>query len=286
MSYLIVMDASADIDSKVFIEEDIRFIPMQYSLNEEMRESKGIESEELLKSFYDSQRSGELTKTTQITPYQYINFFSKLLNEGYSILYLSLSSGLSSTYQSAMLAASELNDEHKDEKVYVVDSLGATGGIGVLLELACKYRKEGKSIEENCALLNNAKLKLHHFFMVQDLMYLKRGGRVSGATAVVGTVLGIRPILKIDENGKLVNFAKRRGNKLALEELAKLFNENYELNDSPIYIVDGDAKELGDFLASEIKKIAPKAVVKRNMLSPIIGAHTGPGLVAVCFIGK
>lgn len=286
MSYLIVMDASADIDSKVFLEEDIRFIPMQYSLNEEMRESKGIESEELLKSFYDSQRSGELTKTTQITPYQYINFFSKLLNEGYSILYLSLSSGLSSTYQSAMLAASELNDEHKDEKVYVVDSLGATGGIGVLLELACKYRKEGKSIEENCALLNNAKLKLHHFFMVQDLMYLKRGGRVSGATAVVGTVLGIRPILKIDENGKLVNFAKRRGNKLALEELAKLFNENYELNDSPIYIVDGDAKELGDFLASEIKKIAPKAVVKRNMLSPIIGAHTGPGLVAVCFIGK
>ena len=286
MSYLIVMDASADIDSKVFIEEDIRFIPMQYSLNEEMRESKGIESEELLKSFYDSQRSGELTKTTQITPYQYINFFSKLLNEGYSILYLSLSSGLSSTYQSAMLAASELNDEHKDEKVYVVDSLGATGGIGVLLELACKYRKEGKSIEENCALLNNAKLKLHHFFMVQDLMYLRRGGRVSGATAVVGTVLGIRPILKIDENGKLVNFAKRRGNKLALEELAKLFNENYELNDSPIYVVDGDAKELGDFLASEIKKIAPNAVVKRNMLSPIIGAHTGPGLVAVCFIGK
>ncbi|MCI7622632.1 MAG: DegV family protein [Bacilli bacterium] len=286
MSYLIVMDASADIDSKVFIEEDIRFIPMQYSLNEEMRESKGIESEELLKSFYDSQRSGELTKTTQITPYQYINFFSKLLNEGYSILYLSLSSGLSSTYQSAMLAASELNDEHKDEKVYVVDSLGATGGIGVLLELACKYRKEGKSIEENCVLLNNAKLKLHHFFMVQDLMYLKRGGRVSGATAVVGTVLGIRPILKIDENGKLVNFAKRRGNKLALEELAKLFNENYELNDSPIYVVDGDAKELGDFLASEIKKIAPNAVVKRNMLSPIIGAHTGPGLVAVCFIGK
>lgn len=286
MSYLIVMDASADIDSKVFIEEDIRFIPMQYSLNEEMRESKGIESEELLKSFYDSQRSGELTKTTQITPYQYINFFSKLLNEGYSILYLSLSSGLSSTYQSAMLAASELNDEHKDEKVYVVDSLGATGGIGVLLELACKYRKEGKSIEENCALLNNAKLKLHHFFMVQDLMYLKRGGRVSGATAVVGTVLGIRPILKIDENGKLVNFAKRRGNKLALEELAKLFNENYELNDSPIYIVDGDAKELGDFLASEIKKLIPEAVVKRNMLSPIIGAHTGPGLVAVCFIGK
>ena len=280
------MDASADIDSKVFLEEDIRFIPMQYSLNEEMRESKGIESEELLKSFYDSQRSGELTKTTQITPYQYINFFSKLLNEGYSILYLSLSSGLSSTYQSAMLAASELNDEHKDEKVYVVDSLGATGGIGVLLELACKYRKEGKSIEENCALLNNAKLKLHHFFMVQDLMYLKRGGRVSGATAVVGTVLGIRPILKIDENGKLVNFAKRRGNKLALEELAKLFNENYELNDSPIYIVDGDAKELGDFLASEIKKLIPEAVVKRNMLSPIIGAHTGPGLVAVCFIGK
>ena len=286
MSYLIVMDASADIDSKVFLEEDIRFIPMQYSLNEEMRESKGIESEELLKSFYDSQRSGELTKTTQITPYQYINFFSKLLNEGYSVLYLSLSSGLSSTYQSAMLAASELNDEHKDEKVYVVDSLGATGGIGVLLELACKYRKEGKSIEENCALLNNAKLKLHHFFMVQDLMYLRRGGRVSGATAVVGTVLGIRPILKIDENGKLVNFAKRRGNKLALEELAKLFNENYELNDSPIYIVDGDAKELGDFLASEIKKLIPEAVVKRNMLSPIIGAHTGPGLVAVCFIGK
>lgn len=286
MSYLIVMDASADIDSKVFIEEDIRFIPMQYSLNEEMRESKGIESEELLKSFYDSQRSGELTKTTQITPYQYINFFSKLLNEGYSILYLSLSSGLSSTYQSAMLAASELNDEHKDEKVYVVDSLGATGGIGVLLELACKYRKEGKSIEENCALLNNAKLKLHHFFMVQDLMYLKRGGRVSGATAVVGTVLGIKPILKIDENGKLVSFTKRRGNKLALEELAKLFNENYELNDSPIYVVDGDAKELGDFLASEIKKLIPEAVVKRNMLSPIIGAHTGPGLVAVCFIGK
>ncbi|MDE7162385.1 MAG: DegV family protein [Anaeroplasmataceae bacterium] len=285
--YIIMMDVSGDIQMASVQKWDLKFIPMQYSLGEEMRTSVGPEDKDVLKRFYDGQRNGDLTKTSQITPYQYEEYFEPYLKEGYSILYLCLSSGLSSTYSAACLAKESLKEKYPELDVYPVDSLGATGGMGVLIEEALKNREKGLSVEENKNAIEALVPKIKHWFLVQDLMYLKRGGRVSAATAVVGSMLNIKPILKIDENGKLVTIAKKHGNKAAAHALFEYFKMNYneELSNT-VYICDADSRELALILAAEVKREFPNVEIKHTTLCPIIGAHTGPGMVAICHLGK
>ncbi len=285
--YMICMDASGDIIRDAALENGIEFVPMEYSLGEEMRTSHGCESEDMLKKFYDGQRNGDLTKTSQISPYMYEEYFKKFLEIGKSILYFCLSSGLSSTYQSAMLAAESLKEDYPESEVLPVDTLAATGGIGLLAEKAIANRKNGMTIHENLESIRAVIPKLRHYFMVQDLMYLKRGGRVGAATALVGSALNIKPMLKIDENGKLVTVDKKRGNKAAMSSLFTFFQENYNPEiDRKIYICDADTPELAQSLAEKVKEAAPKAEIRRTMLSPIIGAHTGPGMLSMILFGK
>lgn len=285
--YIICMDASGDIIRDAALENGIEFVPMEYSLGEEMRTSHGCESEDMLKKFYDGQRNGDLTKTSQISPYMYEEYFKKFLEMGKSILYFCLSSGLSSTYQSAMLAAESLKEDYPEAEVLPVDTLAATGGIGLLAEKAIANRKNGMTIHENLESIRAVIPKLRHYFMVQDLMYLKRGGRVGAATALVGSALNIKPMLKIDENGKLVTVDKKRGNKAAMSSLFTFFQENYNPEiDRKIYICDADTPELAQSLAEKVKEAAPKAEIRRTMLSPIIGAHTGPGMLSMILFGK
>ena len=285
--YIICMDASGDIIRDAALENGIEFVPMEYSLGEEMRTSHGCESEDMLKKFYDGQRNGDLTKTSQISPYMYEEYFKKFLEMGKSILYFCLSSGLSSTYQSAMLAAESLKEDYPESEVLPVDTLAATGGIGLLAEKAIANRKNGMTIHENLESIRAVIPKLRHYFMVQDLMYLKRGGRVGAATALVGSALNIKPMLKIDENGKLVTVDKKRGNKAAMSSLFTFFQENYNPEiDRKIYICDADTPELAQSLAEKVKEAAPKAEIRRTMLSPIIGAHTGPGMLSMILFGK
>ena len=286
--YLIYMDVSGDIDEAYAKEKDLRFVPMEYSLGEEMRVSEGVQPDDIMKKFYDGQRNGDLTKTSQISPYMYEEYLDEAFKEGYSVLYLSLSSGLSSTYQSALMAKAELKEKYPEQDFYPVDSLAATGGMGVLIERAIRNKEAGMSIEDNYEDLVAATHKIKHYFMVQDLMYLKRGGRVSATTAVVGTMLNVKPILEINEEGKLITIAKKRGNKAAISGLVDYFKEHFNdaLKNDVVYIVDADIKELGDLLADTVKQLYPDITVRRSTLSPIIGAHTGPGMVAVCFMGK
>lgn len=285
--YMICMDASGDIIREAAVENGIEFVPMEYSLGEEMRTSHGCESEELLKKFYDGQRNGDLTKTSQISPYMYEEYFKKILDLGKSILYFCLSSGLSSTYQSAMLAAESLKEDYPELEVLPVDTLAATGGIGLLAEKAIENKKNGMDIHENLESIQSVIPKLRHYFMVQDLMYLKRGGRVSAATALVGSALNIKPMLKIDENGKLITVDKKRGNKSAMSSLFTFFKENYNPElDKKIYICDADTPELAQSLEEKVKEAAPEVTVRRTMLSPIIGAHTGPGMLSIIMFGK
>lgn len=285
--YIIFADISADILPSIAEENEIRFIRMNYSLGDEQRVCSHIEEESFLKKFYDGQRGGDMTKTSQITPQNYIDAFRPLLEEGKSILYLSLSSGLSNTYNSSCIAANELNEEYQNAKVICVDSLSATGGTGLLLEKAIRNRKNGMSLEENAAWLEENRLRLCHWFMVEDLMYLKRGGRLSAATAMVGTVLNIKPILKIDDNGKLVNFAKSRGMKAALKQLADYYKETSDFGkDEIVYILHADNREAADALEQSVKEINPDAGIRKMMLSPVIGAHTGPGMCAIVHFGK
>lgn len=285
--YVICMDASGDIFREVAQERGVEFVPMEYSLGEEMRTSHGCEEDELLKRFYDGQRNGDMTRTSQISPFIYEEYFERFMEEGRSVLYFCLSSGLSATYESCQLAAKNLKERYPSLDVLPVDTLAATGGIGILAEEAIKNRDAGMSLQDNFRAVEALVPSLRHFFMVQDLMYLKRGGRVSAATAIVGSALNIKPILKIDENGKLVTIDKKRGNKSAMLALFTYFKENYNPQlCRTIYICDGDTPELAEDLAARVKEEAPDAVVRRTMLSPIIGAHTGPGMLSMILIGK
>ena len=217
----------------------------------------------------------------------YEEFFSPYMEKGISVLYLALSSGLSSTYNSALMARENLKEKYPNAEFVPVDSLGGTGGIGVLAERALRNSQKGMTIAENRADLVNAAKKIKHWFLVQDLNYLKRGGRVSAATAFVGSALNIKPILKIDEEGKLITFAKKRGNSAAAAELMEKFKESYDQSgDDVIYVVDADDRELGDTLKAEVLKLYPNRIVRRCTLSPIIGAHTGPGMATICHMGK
>ena len=285
--YIICMDASGDIIREIAQENGIEFVPMEYSLGEEMRTSHGCEDETVLKRFYDGQRGGDLTRTSQISPFMYEEYFGKFLKEGKSVLYFCLSSGLSATYEGSMLAARNLKETYPDKEVLPIDTLAATGGIGILAERAVENRKKGMGLHENFDAVTALVPKLRHFFMVQDLMYLKRGGRVSAATAIVGSALNIKPMLKIDENGKLVTIDKKRGNKAAMMSLFSYFKDNYnpELGNI-VYICDADTPQLAEALAEKVKAEAPDVAVRRTMLSPIIGAHTGPGMLSMILLGK
>lgn len=285
--YVICMDASGDLLGEIARENGIDFVPMEYSLGEEMRTSHGGEDEAVLKKFYDGQRKGDMTRTSQISPYMYAEYFKKFLEAGKSVLYFCLSSGLSNTYESSMLAAGNLKEEYPEQEILPVDTLAATGGIGILVEQAIENKRKGMDIRRNYEAVRALVPKLRHFFMVQDLMYLKRGGRVGAATAIVGSALNIKPILEIDENGKLVTIDKKRGNKAAMTALFTYFKDNYnpELGNT-IYICDADTPELAEALVEKVKAEAPDAVVRRMMLSPIIGAHTGPGMLSMILLGK
>ncbi len=285
--YEIFVDAAADISPAVAKENNIKFIPMEYSLGDEMRKSTFMEDHDTLKKFYNGQRFGALTKTTQISPFMYTEIIEPSLKAGKPVLYLSLSGGLSNTYQSAMLAKAELGEKYPDVPFIPIDTLSATGGIGVLAERAIRNRHDGMGIWENAADISEATHRIRHWFLVQDLMYLKRGGRIGGAAAMVGTMLNVRPILKIDENGKLVNFAKKRGNKQAVAEILAKYAETADpAPKDPVYVIDADDEELGSELEAELRKAYPGLTIRRCVLCPIIGAHTGPGMAAVCHLGR
>lgn len=286
--YIISMDVAGDVSKDAAHDFELKFIPMEYSFKDDMRVCECIEDAEVLKEFYDGQRGGALTKTTQINPYMYVDYFDECMKSGFSVLYLALSSGLSTTYQSACEAKRLLKQKYPDVDLYVVDTLSATGGMGILCERAFRNREGGMSIEENFNDLMSVRKNVNAWFMVQDLMYLKRGGRVGAGTAVIGTMLNIRPILRIDNNGKLITTDKKKGNTSAVSELCKMFGALYlkKFDGDAIYIIDADAPELGDKLEQFVKIAKPDVTVRRSTLSPIIGAHTGPGMAAICFMGK
>ena len=285
--YLIFTDASADFPREFAEKEQIHVIPMSCTLGDEELICSCTASDEEIKRYYDGQREGKATHTTQISPQKYIDAFTPFVQKGESILYLSLSGGLSSTYNSSLIAAKELSEEYPNAKVVCVDSRSATIGIGFLLECAAKNRADGMSIEENAAWLEENRLRVSHWFMVDDLMHLKRGGRISPTTAIVGSALNIKPILRIEADGTLASFSKKRGAKAALSELVELYKQSTVGGKGErVIIVHSDNTEGADFLEQEVKKINPDCVLTKSMLTPIIGCHTGPGMCAIVHFCK
>ena len=283
--YVIVVDLSANISMDVVEKHDLKFIPMNYSIGEEERVSARMEPDDVMKQFYESQRKGIETRTSQITPQQYMEAFEPYLKEGKDVVYICLSSGLSNTFNSVSLAKRDLEDEYPNNKVYPVDSLSGTGCMGLLAELAAYNREAGMTSEANYKKLCEAVDSMCHVFMVDDLMYLHRGGRVPASTAIMGTMLNIKPLLIVGEDGKLPMIDKKRGVKPAMNRMVEIYAKTRDVDHNRLYIVHADAEDRAEFLREQVLSVNPDADIEVQMLCPVIGSHTGPGMAAILYFG-
>ena len=284
--YIIVTDSSCDLTPELAAETQIEVIPLQLTM-------EGKEYRNLLdgsdldsKAFYAKLRGGVTASTSAINPDVFSEAFKKILNEGKDILYLGFSSGLSSTFHASTIAAEELMQEYPDSKIYCVDTLAASLGQGLLVYLAAEKKKEGAAIEEVRDFVEQNKLHLCHWFTVDDLNHLKRGGRVSATTALVGTMLNIKPILHVDDEGHLINVGKVRGRKASIESMLTHMKESaINPSEQTVFISHGDCEEDALTLKAMVEKEFSPKRIEINTIGPVIGAHSGPGTLAIFFLG-
>ena len=284
--YKIFIDLSADIDGEYVKENNIGFVPMQYQIGEETKISSFVESDEVMKDFYKAMKDGLITSTSQITPYKYVEFFSPYCEKGIDILYLPLSSGLSQTYSSAKMAKEELNKKYPNIKIEIIDSLSATAGIAILANLAVENKKSGMTLEENAKKMASMIDKTQVTFLVENLTYLKRGGRIKASTAFIAGALNIKPVLIVNKEGKLETIAKKHGVKKAASYLVEKFNEEYDPNYKTVYISHADCIDTANYVKEKLEETHKDLNIKIVMISPIIGAHVGPGMCALCNFTK
>lgn len=239
-----------------------------------------------VKAFYDELRGGKMARTSAVNIAEFKEFFTPFLTEGKDVLYLAFSSGLSTTYQSSEIAASELREEYPNRKILSVDTLCASLGQGLIVYLAAQKQQAGAAIEEVCTYVEELRPRLAHWFTVDDLMFLKRGGRVSGAVALVGTMLGIKPVLHMDDEGHLINMSKARGRTAAVQALADKYGKTVYDRDAPVFISHGDCPEDAQQLACIMKEQYGVEVLVSDYIGPVIGAHSGPATLALFFIAE
>ena len=284
MSYRIVTDNCCDFPTAMYEELDLASVPLVVRFeNKEVCQY----SEKWLKKMYAGMREGEVATTAAANPQDWENAMEAVLAEGKDALVLTFSSGLSTTHQSAVIAATELAEKYPHRKIRVVDTLCASLGQGLLVWHACKKRDEGMGLDELADWCEEAKKNVAMWFTVDDLMFLKRGGRVSAATALVGTMLQIKPVLHVDDEGHLVNVAKARGRKAAIEALAKKVGETgLPGENDTVFISHGDCLEDAQLLE---KILQEKYGVKSAFIyyvGAVIGSHSGPGTLALFFMGS
>ncbi len=282
--YVIVTDTACDISQEILQRWGVQEIDLTFRFEKDNVERKGREMP--IKEFYDCMREGGVAKTAAINPDVFIESFEKILAEGKDILYIGFSSGLSSTFNSSQIAANELQEKYSDRKIVFIDSLCASAGQGLCVYLAVQKRDSGASLEELADYLEDIKLNICHWFTVDDLVYLKRGGRVSATTAFVGTVLSIKPVMHVDNEGKLIPISKCRGRKASLSALADRYGELRDVSKSgTVFISHSDALEDAEYLRDLLKSRYGTEVEIITDIGPIIGAHSGPGTMALFFVG-
>lgn len=284
MNYRILTDSCADFPKEMAAQLDIT----QAALTLLFREKSIADfTDDGLKEMYRGLRAGESATTSAVNPEGWKQILEPVLASGQDALILAFSSGLSTTYQSAVIAAQELKEKYPERNVIVVDTLCASLGQGLLVWHACKKRDAGMTLEEVAAWCEANKLNLCHWFTVDDLMYLKRGGRVSGTTAVVGTMLNIKPVMHMDDAGHLVKVSTARGRKAAIQALANKVGELAlkEGNDT-MFISHGDCLEDALYLASILKEKYGVKEVVIGYVGAVIGSHAGPGVLALFFLGE
>lgn len=283
MSYQILTDSCCDFTEAQYKQWNIVSAPLTVTYKGENHANFSDTS--AVKAFYDELRGGVMASTSAVNPDGWATAMEPALKEGKDVLILAFSSGLSTTYQSAVIAAKELREVYPDRTINVVDTLCAALGQGLLVWHAAQKQSAGMPLDELTAWVEANKLNVCHWVTVDDLSHLKRGGRISATTAIVGTMLNIKPIIFVDNDGHLINTAKVRGRKTAMEYLAKKFAETGTDHDT-VFIGHGDCPEDAAALETLMKEKYGVKNVITGYVGPVIGAHTGPGVLVLFFMGS
>lgn len=284
MAFQIITDTGCDLPENMVAELGIKIVPLSLLYKGQTYTDY---PESFIKELYAGMRAGENGSTSAINPDGWARAIEPYLQEGKDVLVLAFSSGLSTTYQSAVIAAEELKEKYPERDVRVVDTLCASLGQGLLVWYACQKQSEGLSLEETANWVEENKKHLCHFFTPDDLMHLKRGGRVSAATAVAGTLLQIKPLLHVDDAGKLISIGKARGRKAAIKAIGdKLGELGLSGENETVFISHGDCEEDAQALAEMVKEKYGVKNVVIYYVGAVIGAHSGPGTLAFFFLGE
>ncbi len=281
--------STADMPKSFFEERNVAYVCFHFNMDgkdypDDLGESMPFPE------FYKRIEEGAQPTTSQVNVDEFTNFFEPFLKEGKDILHVSLSSGLSGSFNSASIAARDLMEKYPERTIKVVDSLGASSGFGVLMTYLADLRDEGKSLTEVYDWAEKNKLRVHHWFFSTDLTSYKRGGRISATSAMVGTLLGICPLLNMDNEGHLIPRKKIRTKKKVIEELVNMMKEHVE--DGPDYkgycyisnsACEEDAEKVRDLVEAYCPNLKGKILI--NSIGTVIGSHTGPGTVALFFLG-
>lgn len=283
--YQIITDSACDLNALQQQELNIKVVPLHVVFRGESRPDSAEDAQ--VKELYDAMRSGEIATTSAANPDQWRSVIEPALQEGKDVLVLAFSSGLSTTYQSAVIAAEDLKEVYPDRTVRVVDTCAAASGQGLLVWNICKKRDEGMGLDELAAWAEEMKNHTAHWFTVDDLVYLKRGGRVSAATAVLGAMLNIKPVLHVDNDGHLISMVKARGRKAAINVLVeKLEQFGGDYDNSTVFICHADCIGDAEILAQAVKDRCGVKEARINNLGAVIGSHAGPGTLALFFMGN
>ena len=284
--FVIMTDSCCDLTAEMAHELNVMVQPLSLLLDDKSY-CNYLDGREIgFKEFYDYMRAGKLGSTSAVSVGQFEDAMRHVLAEGKDILYIGFSSGLSTTYQSAAIAAESLREEFPDAEIRTVDSLCASMGQGLLIWLCAQQKKAGKTLAEVYDYCVETRLHLCHWFTVNDLNHLKRGGRVSATTALVGTMLSIKPVLHVDDEGHLINVGKVRGRKAAIKALADKIGElGAGYDNSTVFISHGDCADEARSLADIVKEKYGIQTVVIGYVGAVIGSHSGPGTIALFFLG-
>lgn len=285
MSFSIFTDTSANLTSSIVRENDITVIPLSYFVDGV--ECKCATPEDFSPGeFYESMRRGARITTSQLNPHTFAESMRPALEAGTDILFVGMSSGISGTFHSAEIAVTQLREEFPEREIYLVDSLGASLGEGILVIKAIECRKQGMDAKQTAELLIGTRPCVYQVFTVDDLMYLRKGGRLSNITAIAGTILNIKPLLKGDENGKIISFGRTRGRNSIIEMMGKKFCDlAVEPEKQTVYISHADCAEDAGRLAAVLREQGRAGDVFVVDHEPVTGSYLGPGALALYFLG-
>ena len=281
-NYVLITDSACDIHPDKLAEWNVKMLPLAFLFTDTNVEQK--DHDEPITEFYKAMRAGRVAKTSCVNEDAFEGAFTELLEAGQDILYMGLSGGLSMTPDNARKVAERLAPKYPDRKIEVIDSLSASAGEGLFVYLAVKNRDAGMTLEENAEALRKEILHVCHWFTVEDLVYLKRGGRVSAATALLGTALNVKPVLHVDNEGHLIKMTQVHGRKKSIKTLAEKLGQTIR-PDSPIFISNADCLDDAEMLKDILKNEYGKEVTLITSIGSVIGDHAGPGTLALFFMG-